>query len=66
MDSATRNQILDYIAEMKLAAKTPMQRQFSDDLAVQLLTQDCRPHVMAHGLHQWLGLTQPLEAIGAE
>lgn len=55
-----RAEILGYIAEMKRAAGTVPQRQLLDEIAIHLITQDCRPQVMVHGLQQWLGLTQPL------
>jgi hypothetical protein len=66
MRDADRRKVLALIAEMQAAAKTPAEKARAQGLAIGVITQDCRPIVMAAGLQQWMGLSQPLAYIAPE
>lgn len=52
MDKAA---VLDLIAEMKAKALSGAERQFYDNMAIGLITQEIEPLKMAQSLDHWIG-----------
>lgn len=57
MSPQATKEILDLLADMKRAAKTPADRTCLDQLAVEVISQEYQPQVMADNLSYWLGLS---------
>lgn len=55
MDPDKLSAILDVFAECKRVAEKP-ERERIDQMAIGLISQDCRPLVMADNLKYWLDL----------
>lgn len=51
-----QHEVLDVIHEMKRAAVDPARRVELDRMAVEIITQDCRPIVMTDHLQHWFSL----------
>jgi len=56
-----QREVLDLIAEMKRQADKPRRAHF-DQLAADVISQDCRPLVMADNLEYWLKLADRVAA----
>lgn len=54
-----KKEVLDLIAEMKVAADKPRCDQLNQ-LAADIISQDCRPMAMADNLEYWLKLTDKI------
>lgn len=62
MTDADRAVILDVLGQCKRAATDPRRHTALDSLAVDIISTDLRPIVMAHGLSKWMGLSPAAQA----
>lgn len=58
MTEQDRATVLEVLGQCKRAASDPRRHTAMDSLAVDIISQDIRPLVMANGLAKWMGLSQ--------